>query len=328
MKALAILALLASIPALADSSITAKRDTALREIHACLRHNEASSHQCDRLNANVQVLVDAYRQGDKTVLPTLFMFPYQTDFFGDALLNDPAGFLAALNLLPPKDQKEVATGLAGGILFLRTKDRFDRIAATLRAIPESQPIYRTAQVCLKEVERQNAIFLISYFPPGTFTPNADNSAQRFYSAGMYALGEEPLWPVRNTSESIYRLTRLSAFGKKIVITLVVAPGGAGEIAVRSTDNDGEPGEVRHMAIASDKIAGFLSALDRAHFWQSPAELPAPHGWVRRDGAEWIMEGVKDGNYRVVVRWSPGYERQNEDEIRFADAGNLLIDFSR
>ena len=328
MKALAILAFLASISALAVPPSTAKRDKALREIRACLQHNEVSNHHCEHLNANVQVLVDAYRQGDKTMLPTLFMFPYQTDFFGDALLNDPAGFLTTLNSLPPKDQKEVAAGLAGGMFFIRTKDRFDQIAETLRAIPESQPIYGSAQVCLKEVERRNAVFVISYFPPGTFAASTDNLAQRFYSAGMYALGEEPLWPVRNTSESIYRLTRLSAFGKKIVTTLVVAPGGTGEIAVRNTDNDGEPGQVRRTAITNDKTAEFLSALNRAHFWQSTVELPAPHGWVRRDGAEWIMEGVKDGNYRVVVRWSPGSDRQNEDEIHFANAGQLLIDYAR
>lgn len=328
MKALAILAFLTAIPALGDPSSTAKRDTALREIHACLQDNEVSNHQCKRLNANVQLLVDIYRQGDKTVLPTLFMFPYLTNFFGDALLNDPAGFLTTLSSLSPKDQRDVATGLAGGIFFLRTKDRFDRIAAALRAIPESQPIYGTAQVCLKEVERRNAIFLVSYFLPGTFTTKAGDFALRFYSSGMYTLGEEPLWAVTNTSESIYRLTLLSAFGKKTVITLVVAPGGTGEIVVRSTDHDGEPGEIRRITITSDKTTEFLNALDRAHFWHSTVELPAPHGSARRDGASWIMEGVKDCNYHVVIRWSPDFERQDEDEVRFANAGQLLIDYVR
>lgn len=117
MRALPILALLLAIPVLADPSGTAKRDAALRAIHSCLQQESVSSRQCRKLNANLQILEEAFRQGDRLVLLTLFKFPYLTDFFGDALLADPVGFLTQLSCLPPKDEKAAATGLAGGIFF-------------------------------------------------------------------------------------------------------------------------------------------------------------------------------------------------------------------
>ena len=40
-----------------------------------------------------------------------------------------------------------------------------------------------------------------------------------------------------------------------------------------------------------------------------------------------MEGVKDGNYRTVVRWCPDIEHQTADETHFGDAGHLLFDLA-
>jgi hypothetical protein len=48
----------------ADSATSARRDSALKGIEACLRRNEVSSRECKNLNKDVQPLVDVYRQGD------------------------------------------------------------------------------------------------------------------------------------------------------------------------------------------------------------------------------------------------------------------------
>jgi hypothetical protein len=76
-------------------------------------------------------------------------------------------------------------------------------------------------------------------------------------------------------------------------------------------------------VSRDQLTRFFALLDQAHFWETPTELPS-NG---RDGAEWIMEGVKDGNYRTVVRWCPDIEHQTTDEIRFGDAGHLLFELA-
>jgi hypothetical protein len=53
----------------------------------------------------------------------------------------------------------------------------------------------------------------------------------------------------------------------------------------------------------------LQMIDVAHFWTLPSrqqDEPNPDGSVTvgLDGAQWVMEGVKDGKYHVVDRWSP------------------------
>jgi len=172
MRSTSLFALLVSILCYADSSLNARRDLALKAINACIQRNEVSSRECKKLNKNVQTLVEIYKQGDKTVLPTLFKFTYLTGFYVEALLADPDAFLTEMSRLSEKDQKAVATCIAGGIFGLRTKERFDAVMALLREIPDSSPIKTTAQICLSAVERKNASFFLSYFPPQTFTGRA------------------------------------------------------------------------------------------------------------------------------------------------------------
>jgi hypothetical protein len=43
-------------------------------------------------------------------------------------------------------------------------------------------------------------------------------------------------------------------------------------------------------------------VNKANFWKLPTEdKNAPRGV---DGAEWILEGIRTGNYHVVDRWTP------------------------
>jgi len=74
----------------------------------------------------------------------------------------------------------------------------------------------------------------------------------------------------------------------------------------------------------DQLDRFFTPLEQAHFWTTPPELQQ----TGLDGAEWIMEGVKDGKYRAVVRWCPDVERKSAEEIPFADAGRLLFEIAR
>ena len=84
--ALSVVALTASALSSGQTPLTTKRDKALRGIQACLERNEVSSRECKHLNQDVATLVEVYRGGDKSVLPTLFRFTYLTDFYDEALL--------------------------------------------------------------------------------------------------------------------------------------------------------------------------------------------------------------------------------------------------
>ena len=50
--------------------------------------------------------------------------------------------------------------------------------------------------------------------------------------------------------------------------------------------------------------GFLTSLNDLSFWKLPASLVEETNVVQLDGAQWILEGVKQGRYHIVDRWSP------------------------
>jgi len=325
MKILVLLLAVAISPSsYADSSPNARRDQALKRIAACLRPNGVSSRQCKNLNENVETLVGVYRGGDKTVLQTLLRFTYLTDFYGEALLSDPDSFLAAMTRLPQKDQKAVADGVSGGMYGLRKKDRFEAIRSLLSGISDSSPSKQISQVCLKALERNNASFFVTYFPPQTFTSRASDFQIHWYSSDMYALGESPLWPPSSTSETIYRFTYLPAFTGPSVLTLLIQPDGNGRITMKTIAGDREITQLDETGpIPPDGLAKFFAQLDQAHFWAMPAELPR----TGFDGAEWILEGVKDGNYHAVVRWCPDIDHQSAKEVPFVDAVRLMFELA-
>lgn len=65
----------------------------------------------------------------------------------------------------------------------------------------------------------------------------------------------------------------------------------------------EPGQLiesKTISISQQQVTNFLHLLDKANFWH----LPAGDERVGLDGATWTIEGVKDGKYQVVERWSP------------------------
>jgi hypothetical protein len=322
MFAVALLSITASVFPHADSSLTTRRDKALEGIRACLHRSAVSSDECKHLNQDVETLVEAYRSGDKSVLPTLFRFTFLTDFYDEALLSDPDGFLAALAQLPEKEQQAVAAGIAGGSTFTPLDvGRFNAIRALLRNVSDDSPDKAAAALSLKALETNNASLFVNYFPPGTFTgPDADFTI-RWYSSAMYQLGETPLWPLASDNDKTYRFTYLGAFTGAKTVVLTILPDGKGQIKLTL------PQELRHptkdkqtLTISANGVSDFLGKLDKARFWEMPTE--SQHGGM--DGAEWIMEGVQGGTYHIAVRWCPDSYKHSQEDSAFAEAARFLF----
>jgi hypothetical protein len=55
-------------------------------------------------------------------------------------------------------------------------------------------------------------------------------------------------------------------------------------------------------LSKDYTEGFLDDVPELNYWSLPTDVPANHRGC--DGADWVLEAVKDGRYKVVVRWSP------------------------
>jgi len=53
-------------------------------------------------------------------------------------------------------------------------------------------------------------------------------------------------------------------------------------------------------ISEGQVAELLGLVRKTAFWSSPTEVISDG----EDGARWILEGVDNGHYHVVDRWSP------------------------
>lgn len=285
----------------ADSSAAARRDKALKEIDACMVHNEMSSRPCQHLDKNIQVLVTLYQGGDKTLLPKLLAFPnHLPGFFGEALVGDPQTFLTDVSVLSEKDRQAVLASLAGGT-FGVPKPQFDAIRTTLKQVSDSSSNYQLARACLLRLEAENASLLLNYFPPRTFTGRAGDFEVHWFSREMFALQEKPLWPPNPENEGTYRITVLPAFFPAESVTLKPSSDGTAAVRFRTTDSHREHLETATTrTITPQQVVGFAATLDSIQFWQLPTELPQ----MGEDGADWILEGVQNGQYHIVLRWCP------------------------
>lgn len=79
-------------------------------------------------------------------------------------------------------------------------------------------------------------------------------------------------------------------------------------------------------MSTAQVGQFLEQVGRAKFWQLLLEEEPPVSkdgsiQVRADGAEWILEGVENGRYHVVDRWSP-------EKGAFRETALMLVRFAR
>jgi len=299
-----------------DSSQIEKRDAALKRIATCLKRNEVSSRECKNMSKDIQVLVDVYRQGDKSVLPTLLQFAYLRDFLGDALIGDTDGFFSAVLNLSEPNQQAVAVGLAGEMSGLQ-RTRFETIRATLMLVSDSSPNYQLARTFLQTLETENASLLENYFPPQTFAGQVGDLQVHWFSRYLHALEQKPLWSPALKNEHTYRITVLPAFSAPQAVVLTVLADGSGQIGYYATESTRmRLGVATADAISAQEVADFTSSLDQIQFWQLPTEVPQ-RGF---DGAEWILEAVQDGKYHLVHRWCPG-------KTSFGEVGRSLFNFA-
>src|SRR5215813_2726256 len=314
--------LLAAISCIAETSPAARRDNALKKVDACVLSK--SGRECNYMGDSIQILVDIYKGGDKSVLPALLHFTYLSDFYDEALLSDRDSVLMAVNQLPEKQQREVAMGIAGGYFRTLSKSQFDAVRTSLVNIPDSSPTKQIAEVCLKALEANNASLFLSYFPPQTFTRGAGNVLVSWYSSELYSLGERPLWPASAPNLTVYRFTYIPAFAGPETVVMTVLPDGTGAIKIKALDAWRQKMEIDDSkSVTVEQVTRFFGAVKRAEYWQMPTEVPSRG----RDGAQWILEGIQDGDYKIVTRWCPGFESQDQQGLAYANSARILLEFA-
>jgi len=149
-----------------------------------------------------------------------------------------------------------------------------------------------------------------YFPPLVFSNDVrlDEFVSNWYSSELEILEEPSLLGIaeRHSGEA-YRFLWLRSFHHPIAVRLDVRPDGIGVLSSKvATGAAGFPRKSAHLIenvsrpISREQTQAFLRQVKKLDFWA----LPSCDEHRGEDGAEWIVEAVKEGKYHVVVRWSP------------------------
>jgi hypothetical protein len=146
-----------------------------------------------------------------------------------------------------------------------------------------------------------------FFPKSSLDLRGDEFKAQWYSSQLRALQEPSLLSLTKTptSES-YRFLWLRTFNHPIAIRLDLKPDGTSILTAKVCNGAGgfRPGvliENSSHILTREQTQVFVSRVDKVGFWRAPNPVNDQKG---TDGSQWIIEGVKGGQYHVVDRWMP------------------------
>ena len=166
-----------------------------------------------------------------------------------------------------------------------------------------------------------------YFPAGVFdhNPSRERFIVEWYAKHLKAMGEPSLLGGRAGGGEAYRFLWLRSFHHPVAVRVWSADGEY-FLAVKESSGAGgyEPGALivnSERRLSGDEWEGFIRLLDQACYWNLPAEKDL-QGF---DGAQWILEGFKEGRYYLAERWSPRDGAYREACLYLLKPSGLKID---
>jgi hypothetical protein len=151
-----------------------------------------------------------------------------------------------------------------------------------------------------------------YFPEATFDDQkkSNDFIEKWYSQQLEALQEPSLWEMSRTIKGqIYRFLWLRSFHHPVAVRLNVNDDGTGTLVTKVGDGQGgyPPGKLienRTQELSKQQTQRFLDEVKELKYWDLPSREETNPQVVNLDGAQWIIEAVRRGNYKIVDRWSP------------------------
>jgi hypothetical protein len=167
---------------------------------------------------------------------------------------------------------------------------------------------------------------LQYFPPGSFNDSAKLSKfnEDWYSRELSNLEEPSLLETsKDKKAQAYRFLWLRSFRHPLSIRLEVLPDGTGLLTTKMANGADSREETKvilneQLKMSEQQINWFFKGLQKQDFWNVKGFDHSQMGW---DGATWIIEGVKDGKYHVVERWS-------SDDGPVHSLGTMLLRMSK
>ena len=120
------------------------------------------------------------------------------------------------------------------------------------------------------------------------------------------LGEPSLRPLNRAGGEAYRVVIATSFDGTAVVRLDVLPDGGGTLQLWNPDGycsnvKASRAESRTTILGVPETDSLRGVLQEAAFWT----LGATDGPSSLDGTDWYVEGVREGEHRIVLRSSPG-----------------------
>jgi hypothetical protein len=146
-----------------------------------------------------------------------------------------------------------------------------------------------------------------FFPAGVLGCN--EVIRDWYVKVLTALDEPSLWELskKDPQARVYRFLWLRSFHDPLAIRLVInhdltglAITKVGDVKIGYPD-PGRLSRSETRAVGTHGTSLLLTRVIATDFWA----LRSGGTLSGLDGADWILEAVADGAYKVVVRWSPG-----------------------
>jgi hypothetical protein len=146
----------------------------------------------------------------------------------------------------------------------------------------------------------------TYFPKGTF-----GTISRYVYAYHLGIFREPSL-LRESQEGglqSYRFLWLRTFHHAVVIRVDVLNDQTGTLTTKISSGEagfGSPGrkviDDISRSLSKAEVKSLLTLFNETHFWAIPTIEDVRE--TGEDGSEWVLEGIGDGKYHVVSRWSP------------------------
>jgi hypothetical protein len=154
----------------------------------------------------------------------------------------------------------------------------------------------------------NQVPVPQYFPPGSLNDSARLSKLRedWYSTQLQGFGEPSfVEQSKDKAAESYRFLWLRSFNDAVCIRMDILADGSGVVTkkvsgVAHGKNAGKMIVNEQVRLIKEDVTKFLAQMGKQEFWS----LPTRDNRRGLDGSEWVIEGVKAGNYHVVDRWSP------------------------
>jgi hypothetical protein len=116
---------------------------------------------------------------------------------------------------------------------------------------------------------------------------------------------EPSLSVAKREQS-YRFLWLRTSQRPISVRIDIENDGTAILTTKVLSGAGghAPGHLvlkRTTGLTSEQTTGFLCQVEGLGFWTLPSHDESVFG---PDGAQWMIEGTKSGQYHIVDRWTP------------------------